>query len=198
MSFLQRLRDVLGIETAYDDDYDYEEEAEPLAYDGEPGSTELRSRPNNVIGLPGLGHMEVVLMQPRSFQEIPEAVNALRQRKSVILDLTLMETDQAQRCADYVAGGAFAIDGHQRHLGSCIFLFTPSSVTISSYAETVASAQPGRSQSATAQPVISQPIASQPITAQPRTAQPPIASPSIIQRSSSPVQRTYPNIENDN
>ena len=133
MNFLQRLRDVLGIDEAYDEYEEYEPDPEA---DGDPylqGQPPER-RSNKVIGLPGVsGQTEMVMMQPRSFQEMPKAVDALRERKSVVLDLSLMDTEQAQRSADYVAGGAFAIDGHQRHLGACVFLFTPSSVQISHY-----------------------------------------------------------------
>ena len=126
MSFLQRLRDVLGIEDAYEDYEEYElEPQEDEAYDPadrEGIASERRSRPNKVVGMPGAnGQTEMVMMQPRSFQEMPKAVDALRERKSVVLDLSLMDTEQAQRSADYVAGGAFAIDGHQRHLGACVF-----------------------------------------------------------------------------
>ncbi|MBD3882196.1 cell division protein SepF [Phormidium tenue FACHB-886] len=132
MNFLQRLRDVLGIDETYEEYEEYEQETDDTYAEEEAPAP--RSRSSNVIGLPGAnGQMEMVMMQPRSFQEIPQAVNALRERKSVVLDLSLMDTDQAQRSADYVAGGAFAIDGHQRHLGACVFLFTPSFVQITNY-----------------------------------------------------------------
>ena len=51
-------------------------------------------------------------------------------RKTVILNLTMMEPDQAQRAVDFVAGGTFAIDGHQERVGESIFLFAPSCVTV--------------------------------------------------------------------
>ena len=38
--------------------------------------------------------------------------------------------DQAQRAVDFVAGGTFAIDGHQERVGESIFLFAPSCVTV--------------------------------------------------------------------
>ena len=41
-----------------------------------------------------------------------------------------MEPDQAQRAVDFVAGGTFAIDGHQERVGESIFLFAPSCVTV--------------------------------------------------------------------
>jgi cell division inhibitor SepF len=86
----------------------------------------------NVIGLPGLSSAvaEVYLMEPRSFDEMPRAIQALRERKTEILNLTMMEPDQAQRAVDFVAGGTFAIDGHQERVGESIFLFAPSCVTV--------------------------------------------------------------------
>lgn len=125
MNLFQRLRDAFGLIEEYDEYDDYEDED-----DEESMPPQIAARKGNVIGLPGLA-MEMILMQPRSFDEAPQAVMALRERKSVVLNLTLMEPDQAQRCADYVAGGAYAIDGHQRQLGPNIFLFTPNFVHIS-------------------------------------------------------------------
>jgi cell division inhibitor SepF len=90
----------------------------------------------NVIGMPGLSTAaaEVTLMEPRSFDEMPRAIQALRERKTVILNLTMMEPDQAQRAVDFVAGGTFAIDGHQERVGESIFLFAPSCVTVTTAA----------------------------------------------------------------
>ena len=87
---------------------------------------------SKVIGMPGISttNSEVNLMEPRSFDEMPRAIQALRERKTVILNLTMMEPDQAQRAVDFVAGGTFAIDGHQERVGESIFLFAPSCVTV--------------------------------------------------------------------
>jgi cell division inhibitor SepF len=87
---------------------------------------------SNVIGMPGISTAaaEVNVMEPRSFDEMPRAIQALRERKTVILNLTMMEPDQAQRAVDFVAGGTFAIDGHQERVGESIFLFAPSCVTV--------------------------------------------------------------------
>jgi len=95
----------------------------------------------NVIGMPGLpsSAAEVTLMEPRSFDEMPRAIQALRERKTVILNLTMMEPDQAQRAVDFVAGGTFAIDGHQERVGESIFLFAPSCVTVTTAASDEAS-----------------------------------------------------------
>jgi len=87
---------------------------------------------SNVIGMPGASGSlsEVVVMEPRSFEEMPQAIQALRERKSVVLNLNVMDADQAQRAVDFVAGGTYAIDGHQERIGESIFLFTPSCVQV--------------------------------------------------------------------
>jgi cell division inhibitor SepF len=101
--------------------------SEPSAVIGGVGAV------NNVIGMPGAvnGMSEVVVMEPRTFEEMPQAIRALRERKSVVLNLTIMDPDQAQRAVDFIAGGTYAIDGHQERIGESIFLFTPNCVQVS-------------------------------------------------------------------
>ena len=43
-----------------------------------------------------------------------------------------MDPDQAQRAVDFVAGGTYAMDGHQERVGESIFLFAPSCVNVTS------------------------------------------------------------------
>lgn len=89
---------------------------------------------DNVIGMPRAftETPEVMILEPRSFEEMPQAIQALRDRKTVVLNLSLMDLEQAQRAVDFVAGGTFAIDGHQERVGESIFLFTPNCVKVSS------------------------------------------------------------------
>ncbi|MEB3226672.1 MAG: cell division protein SepF [Synechococcus sp.] len=91
---------------------------------------------NNVIGLPGVSNSpaEVVVCEPRSFEEMPQIIQALRDRRSIVLNLNMMDPDEAQRAVDFVAGGTFAIDGHQERIGDSIFLFTPNCVQVTNQA----------------------------------------------------------------
>jgi cell division inhibitor SepF len=69
-------------------------------------------------------------MEPKSFEEMPRVIQSLRDRKSVVLNLTMMDAAQAQRAVDFVAGATFTIDGHQERVGESIFLFTPNCVQV--------------------------------------------------------------------
>ncbi|MGB3403315.1 MAG: cell division protein SepF [Microcoleaceae cyanobacterium] len=95
-------------------------------------SETVGSSVGNVIGMPGAlnGISEVMVMEPRTFEEMPAAIRSLKERKSVVLNLTMMDPDQAQRAVDFVAGGTYALDGHQERIGESIFLFTPSCVQV--------------------------------------------------------------------
>jgi len=74
---------------------------------------------------------EVLVMHPHRFNGAMEAVAALRQQKTVVLNLSLMPAEEAQRAADFVSGGAFALDGQQERLGELVFLFAPHHVDLS-------------------------------------------------------------------
>lgn len=148
-----KLRDIVGLNQPVDYEYEYDEMDQDRyqnVYQEEslpaPAADTTASRTrqalgapsvgagmSNVIGLPGAanGISEVVVMEPRSFEEMPQAIQALRGRKSVVLNLTLMDPDQAQRAVDFIAGGTYALDGHQERIGESIFLFTPSCVQVS-------------------------------------------------------------------
>lgn len=153
-----KLRDFVGLNdpVEYEYEYDevdgedyqniYQEEQVAPVLDDEPRRRRIRERStmmsteigagaamSNVIGMPGAagGMSEVMVMEPRSFEEMPQAIRALRERKSVVLNLTIMDPDQAQRAVDFVAGGTYAIDGHQERIGESIFLFTPNCVQVS-------------------------------------------------------------------
>ncbi len=150
MSLISRLRAVVAgddfLDSDFDElDYDTSEDFENFNRGNKQGSGEMATisqtnpfdgrssfNPSNVIGMPGISTTasEVSLMEPRSFDEMPRVIQALRERKTVILNLTMMEPDQAQRAVDFVAGGTFAIDGHQERVGESIFLFAPSCVTV--------------------------------------------------------------------
>jgi cell division inhibitor SepF len=107
---------------------------EPMPTMGEDVATVSKTM-SNVIGMPGAvnGISEVLVLEPRTFEEMPQAIQALRERKSIVLNLTIMDPDQAQRAVDFVAGGTYALDGHQERIGESIFLFTPSCVQVSTH-----------------------------------------------------------------
>ena len=88
---------------------------------------------NNVVGHPSAAATsEVLVIEPRQFEESVEIVEHLRTRKSVLLNLHMLDNEQSQRVVDFLSGACHAIDGHQQRIGDGVFLFAPASVVISS------------------------------------------------------------------
>ena len=48
----------------------------------------------------------------------------------MLLNLSRMDPDQAQRTADFVSGGVHALDGHQQRVGESVLLFAPASIRL--------------------------------------------------------------------
>ena len=76
------------------------------------------------------GSHTFILICPHSIDEGMSAVLAVREQQTVVLDLSKMEANIAQRTADFVSGGVRALDGQQYRLGELVFLFTPTSTRV--------------------------------------------------------------------
>ena len=115
MSLISKLKAVVAGDEYLDDDFDeldYESEDElDNSHDSKQNQRNTNAlansnpfdfmnnnRSSKVVGMPGIANSssEVSLMEPRSFDEMPQAIQALRERKTVILNLTMMDPDQAQ------------------------------------------------------------------------------------------------------
>ncbi len=148
-NFLGKLKDIIGggqsdyqyyeqeMETMAVQDFESQETSEKMDYSSK-SYTNLDNNmsndfPSNVIGMPGVNNMvnEVVVIEPHSFDEVPQVIQTLKEQRSVVLNLNVMEPEEAQRAVDFVAGGTYAIDGHQERIGESIFLFTPRNVKVS-------------------------------------------------------------------
>ena len=85
----------------------------------------------NVIDHPTLTpQSEVVVIDPRSFDEALDIVEELRCRRSVVLNLQYLDTEQSQRVVDFLAGATHALEGHQQRVGQGVFIFAPSNFTL--------------------------------------------------------------------
>ncbi len=142
-AIFSKFLDFVGLNDSSEDQYEYEEDGygsqdlyqeknlQPILKDAVVTDAGVRPTMNNVLNVPrDADRQEVIVMKPHSFEEMPKAIQALWERKSVVLNLTMMEPAQAQRAVDFLSGSTYAINGHQERLDDGIFLFTPSSVQI--------------------------------------------------------------------
>ena len=101
----------------------------------QPSFTEtnpIRKRANlRVLPQAKAGAYEVVVIEPKAYNESITIAEALKERKTVILNLQLLDREQSQRIVDFLCGCTHALDGSQRKIGENVFIFTPSNINIS-------------------------------------------------------------------
>ena len=111
MSLISRLKAVVAGDDYLDDDFDeldYESENDFNSINDRRINTRnssslsgsnpfdfMSNKSSKVIGMPGITNSssEVNLLEPKSFDEMPQVIQALRERKTIILNLTMMDPD---------------------------------------------------------------------------------------------------------
>ena len=88
-----------------------------------------------VISMPQRGYehqkgYEVVVFELRAYNESIQIAQALKERKTVILNLQLLDREESQRIVDFLCGCTHALDGNQRKIGDFVFIFTPNNINL--------------------------------------------------------------------
>lgn len=78
----------------------------------------------------GMKNYEVVVFEPRAYNESIQIAQALKERKTVILNLQLLDREESQRIVDFLCGCTHALDGNQRKVGDFVFIFTPNNINL--------------------------------------------------------------------
>ena len=147
MALSEKIREIIGAltdsftpigEEQYDDDLDGGYDSEyPTDRNAalQPSFTETnpirRNKANlRVLPQPRSGAHEVIVIEPKAYNESISIVEALKERKTVILNLQLLDREQSQRIVDFLCGCTHALEGSQRKIGESVFIFTPSNINI--------------------------------------------------------------------
>ncbi|OLO40809.1 cell division protein SepF [Alkalihalophilus pseudofirmus] len=91
-----------------------------------------QSKSQNVVSLQSVQKAaKVILIEPRTYDEVQDIADHLKNRKAVIINLQRISNDQGKRVVDFLSGTVYAIGGDIQKLGMQIFLCTPDNVDVS-------------------------------------------------------------------
>jgi len=76
------------------------------------------------------GGTEVSVYSPRSYQDVVEIADSLRNRQVVIVNLQNADRMLLQRVVDFTSGVAYTIDGRIQKLAEAIYLVVPAGVVV--------------------------------------------------------------------
>ncbi|WP_208589296.1 cell division protein SepF [Gracilibacillus suaedae] len=128
MSMKGKFRNFFGIE-----DEEYEIIEEELEQENKPQTrSERKEEKANVVSLKSVQKSaKMVLFEPRSFNEVQDIADHVVNRRSVVINLQRVDTQQARQIIDFMSGTVYAVSGQIKKLGSQTFLCTPENIEIS-------------------------------------------------------------------
>ncbi|MCD8502489.1 MAG: cell division protein SepF [Bacillaceae bacterium] len=86
---------------------------------------------SNIVSLQSVQKSsKVILVEPRSYEEVQEIADHLKSRKAIIINLQRVGHDQGKRVVDFLSGTVYAIGGDIQKLGDSIFLCTPDNIDV--------------------------------------------------------------------
>ena len=156
MGFLQKIKDIAGIEDVPEDDDEIEEETsmtkyEPRSERTAPAARPAMQRPEQAAQaarpaaaanrFTQTAQLKMVVIEPQSFDESPRLVDSLKAKKPVIINLENLETDVARKIFDFLSGATYALNGNVRKVANNIFVFAPENVEVTMNQKPSAQAQ---------------------------------------------------------
>lgn len=96
-----------------------------------PEYTPETKQSSKVVSHPNFRGYEVMVCEPRSYEDSIAIVKHLKDRKTVVLNLHLLDKEQALRIVDFLCGATHALSGSQQKIGDSVFIFTPVNVALS-------------------------------------------------------------------
>jgi cell division inhibitor SepF len=132
-----KLVDYLGFGPE-EEEWQEEEEvaAESAAAEEEwPADIKRSTERKNVVPItavpPKQAPFKVLVVEPRSFEEVQTIVDQMRARRPIILNLESLDKDLAQKILNFLNGAIYALGGETQRVAQGIFFFAPQGVDIS-------------------------------------------------------------------
>ena len=87
---------------------------------------------SNVSVFPGARGTELMVIEPRSLSEDSASlIKYLQEGRAIVLNLQLLDRENAQRLIDIMSGATQALRGHQQKITDTAFIFAPTNISIS-------------------------------------------------------------------
>ena len=102
-----------------------------LAVQPEYSRTENRQKTSKTVDINKYRGYEVMVCEPSSYEDAMSIVKHLKDRKTIILKLEMMDRETALRIVDFLCGATHALGGSQQKIADSVFIFTPINVSLS-------------------------------------------------------------------
>jgi cell division inhibitor SepF len=133
--FIDKMMDMMKL-SDYDDYEDEYENEEEISETSSPDVKQLKNYANKrnnttkIVNFQANVQMEVVVLQPETYDEAQDICDHIKQKKPVIINLDKMDRDIAQRIMDFVSGSCYTLNGNLQRVTNNIFIIAPENIDI--------------------------------------------------------------------
>ncbi|MEL7647000.1 MAG: cell division protein SepF [Sedimentibacter sp.] len=130
MGVMDKVKDFIGI-TDLEEDYEEEEVvAEGKFESGKNDRMETYTKKNNVIKVHSNTDMKVFICEPQKYEDCTKAVDELKNRKVVVLNIEGMELENQKQVFEFIKGAVYALEASIQKISNGIFVIAPNNVQI--------------------------------------------------------------------
>lgn len=134
MGMMDKVKDFIGITDYDDDEDDYDDELTTENRNSNDGrkseKVEMYSKKNNVIKVHSNSDMKVSICEPDKYEDCTKAVDELKSRKVVVLNIEGMELEEQKQIFEFIKGSVYSLEASIQKVSNGIFVIAPSNVQI--------------------------------------------------------------------
>lgn len=128
MGMMDKVKDFIGI-TDLEEDYEEDVVAEG-AESNRNERMETYTRKNNVIKVHSNTDMKVFICEPEKYEDCTKAVDEIKNRKVVVLNIEGMELENQKQVFEFIKGAVYALEASIQKVSNGIFVLAPNNVQI--------------------------------------------------------------------
>lgn len=134
MSMFSKFKEMF-MEEGYEEEFDdIEENEEDEIEEVEPIISKQKG--NKVVNIHNSASPKVMVVKPSSYEEAKEIADALKNRKIVVVNTTVLEAKVAQRLVDFISGACCVLGAQLQEIEQRVYLLSPSNVEVTSELKT--------------------------------------------------------------
>jgi cell division inhibitor SepF len=128
---LAKVKSLLGFEDYEEyEDYEDEEYEKDMKDDDEVEPVITNKKNSKVVNIHTSSAAKVTITKPVDYEEATEICEALKNRRIVLVNTTVLELKIAQRLLDFISGSCYALGGELQQIEKGVYLLSPSNVEV--------------------------------------------------------------------
>jgi cell division inhibitor SepF len=129
MSMMEKVKDFIGI-TDLEEDYEEEEVVSEGTERNRNERMGTNTKRNNVIKVHSNTDMKVFICEPEKYEDCTKAVDEIKNRKVVVLNIEGMELEDQKQVFEFIKGAVYALEASIQKVSNGIFVLAPNNVQI--------------------------------------------------------------------